>query len=115
MNHKNQTDERILRKVQRQPNSIRGVGLFVSKKGGKLSKRIVPRLTYNEAIHLGDSSIAFKFIPYGENVRIDDEVYRLISIRSIPKARWLCIGKCTNDKDCRHISEVCICAEGECL
>lgn len=114
MNNKNQTDDKYLTKVQRQPD-ISGIGLFVKKIRGKLTKEITPSISYRQTIDIGDSFIAFKFIPYGANVRIDNRTYLLRSVRSIPLTLWRCIGQCSDERDCKHLSEVCIRAEGECL
>jgi hypothetical protein len=111
----NQTDSRHLKIIESSRIPIKGIGLFVYSRDGRLTKEIQPRITYNKANEIGNKSIAFKFIPYNVELKIHGQTYVLKSTRSIPADKWVCSEKCSATSDCRHLSEVCLCVQGQCF
>ena len=111
----NQTAQKYLRTIRKSQIPVRGIGLFVIKTNGRLKKELFSSITYERAVILGKKSIAFKFIPYNVKIKIHDDIFLLRNRGSIPADKWVCSGKCSETEDCQSLSEVCICAEGECL
>lgn len=115
MKRRNQTNPGYFRMIANSSRPVKGVGLFVVRTRGRLVKQITPDITYFKTKEIGFDAIAFKFIPYNIYIRIDGVRHEFTSFQSIPKSKWRCVGRCTVHEDCQHLSEVCICAQGECL
>ncbi len=96
-------------------SNVLGIGLFVHRINGKLTKEKTPDITYKRAIDIGGESIAFKFIPYKQPITIGREIFVLESLWSLPENKWVCNDKCLGTDDCQHLSEICLCVEGECI
>ena len=111
----NQTAEKFLRNFENSIIPVKGIGLFVLRTNGNLKKHFQYDITYEKAAVLGEESIAFKFIPYNETIKVHGRNFLLRNKKSIPAKHWVCSGACSNTIDCNNISEVCICAEGQCL
>ena len=45
--------------------------------------------------------------------KMNGQTYLLKSIRSIPADMWICSTKCSETTDCQHLSDVCLCIEGQ--
>lgn len=115
MSRKNQTLIKHIRIIAENPRRVNGVGLFVMPKhDGKLQKKILPDITYPQAVRVAKDALAFKFIPYNVVINLDGVRHRFTSYASVPAKQWRCQGTCTTDADCRHLSDVCVCTEGVC-
>ena len=115
MIRRNQTNPGYFRMIARSDIPLKGVGLFVVSLKGRLKKEIIPDITYLKTKEIGVDTFAFKFLPYRTMIKIDDSIYSFTSYESIPKSKWKCVAKCTNQTDCQHLSDVCICTQGECF
>lgn len=78
-----------------------GVGLLVfidETLSREYNKRVILNITYEEVRILGRESISFRFLPYGVEILIADQKFKLTSSTSIPENRWICTGPC--DQNC---------------
>lgn len=113
---KNQTSKKNLEKIRKE-EEMKGVGLFVLETSiGNLSeyeKEIKGNITYSDFLTISKDYAYFKFLPYGLNLKINQNYITLSEDTILSNIYWKCNAACRDNCDCE--SEICLCIEGRCI